>query len=545
MLSLKEILNLDILKEAKIRSGQDQLKQRRVKSVSVIEIPVENFVRPHEIVLSTGIGCGHDHELLQAFVKDVLASDPAALALATGPYISDIPDEVLRTAEARHFPIIEIPWKLRFADITQTILEALNDHRQKELEQSEKVQQQLLNLILHGGNLAGIAQLLYEKTKKPALIVDQNGIVRGTSHGADNLIERWNRHTAVHPGSESITHIENARDIRGMLTASVRSAASTQGLVLLEGQENLSSQRTVLLQHAATAAGLWFLRENAVEETQSRLYGDFVWELATEESNESWDLIRSRARSLQIDLDAPYVCLLGKIENETTASDDNSQSPLPQKMMQQINGLKESLNANIVATSRQETLLVFLETSPQSALESAHSFLQQLQERFTRRSLRTRVSWGIGENHAGVRAFHKSFQSARTALDIGSKQNPPGHHTCYADTRIYRALLNLGDHEEMRHMARDVIGSLIRYRRDKDIDLIETFNAYLRYKENVSQTARSLHLHRQSLVYRLQKIESLTECSLDDPDDVFLIDLCIKLWTAAMADPPSVSSRET
>ena len=39
-----------------------------------------------------------------------------------------------------------------------------------------------------------------------------------------------------------------------------------------------------------------------------------------------------------------------------------------------------------------------------------------------------------------------------------------------------------------------------------------------------------LNLHRQSLLYRLKKIESLTNLSLDNPDDVFLLNISIKVW---------------
>lgn len=62
------------------------------------------------------------------------------------------------------------------------------------------------------------------------------------------------------------------------------------------------------------------------------------------------------------------------------------------------------------------------------------------------------------------------------------------------------------------------------------MDLIGTFIAYNQFHGNVSQTARSLNLHRQSLLYRLRKIESLTGLSLIDPDDLFLLDLSIKIW---------------
>src|SRR5699024_6895471 len=129
--------------------------------------------------------------LLQRFVEDVIRSKAAALALATGHYIPQIPDNILLLGEQQQFPIIQIPWELRFTDLTQMILQELNERRQKELRQSEKAQQQLLNLILHGGDLSSIAQFVYERTRKPVIIVNQNGDVHGQSRGSEILIERW------------------------------------------------------------------------------------------------------------------------------------------------------------------------------------------------------------------------------------------------------------------------------------------------------------------------------------------------------------------
>ena len=69
---------------------------------------------------------------------------------------------------------------------------------------------------------------------------------------------------------------------------------------------------------------------------------------------------------------------------------------------------------------------------------------------------------------------------------------------------------------------------------ENEMYLIKTFTVYTKNKGNVSQTARELNLHRQSLLYRLRKIEALTKLSLIDPDDLFLLDLSIKIWTTGM-----------
>ena len=59
-LTIGDVLNLDIMKNAVVRAGRNFIKERYVQWISVIELPVENFVRQNELVLTTGIGCGED-----------------------------------------------------------------------------------------------------------------------------------------------------------------------------------------------------------------------------------------------------------------------------------------------------------------------------------------------------------------------------------------------------------------------------------------------------------------------------------------------------
>src|SRR5690606_29797991 len=110
-----------------------------------------------------------------------------------------------------------------------------------------------------------------------------------------------------------------------------------------------------------------------------------------------------------------------------------------------------------------------------------------------------------------------------------------GHRMLYSDTRIDRILLTLAQNEEMTEVIMATINPLVKYDKQRNMDLIGTLRSYNRNHGNVSQTARALNLHRQSLLYRLRKIESLTGLSLIDPDNLFLLDLSIKTWKIGVA----------
>lgn len=106
--------------------------------VSVIEVPVERFVRRNEFVLTTAMNVGHDLRLLTRFVRRIADCNAAALAIAIGPYVREVPQGVVAVATNRNLSLIEIrPWKLRFSEISERILQWLLDDqfRRKERDQ--------------------------------------------------------------------------------------------------------------------------------------------------------------------------------------------------------------------------------------------------------------------------------------------------------------------------------------------------------------------------------------------------------------------------
>lgn len=65
---------------------------------------------------------------------------------------------------------------------------------------------------------------------------------------------------------------------------------------------------------------------------------------------------------------------------------------------------------------------------------------------------------------------------------------------------------------------RGLLRPLQRYDNEHHGDLLATLAAYLRHGGNSTRTADALYLHRNSLRYRLARIQALTGMDPDDPD---------------------------
>jgi purine catabolism regulator len=544
-ITLKDVMNLNIMQTAEVRTAGYMLKEQLVESVSVMEIPVEDFIEKNEFVLSTAIGCGQTHEFRQ-FVEEVCLTGASALAIATGRHVMKIPDEILQFAEERRFPIIEIPWKVRFSEITEAILSELNTWQKNILKQSEELQKNLLQQFLEGASLSGAAETIRKAIGRPVLIIDHDKNIVGKSQRSQNLERQKNKmeryaNSLDDPAQANVSYcvqrpIQSSSRILGYLLVALPADTAEPAAFLGKGEEKL-------LEHALTASALWFTRESTIKEVEIRLKDDFVWSLA-KGVIPTWEAIQTRAKTLNHEVSKPYVCILGLPENLEMLfwkRKSGRQYTYQLWMGQTIRSIEETiaqvgkaLQKEVMITHQEDRFVIFLEIPVDRVQIAVHHFLDEVEGKLNKHLPDILLSWGIGENHAGTQCFHESFKDAKIALNVGKYQKEPGHRSTCANTSMYRALLSLADNKEIHEITLSTIGVLIDHDARRGLDLVRTLTTYIRHQSNVSKTSRFLNLHRQSLLYRLRKIETLTGRSLNDPDDLFLFDLSLKLWTTGL-----------
>jgi DNA-binding PucR family transcriptional regulator len=76
---------------------------------------------------------------------------------------------------------------------------------------------------------------------------------------------------------------------------------------------------------------------------------------------------------------------------------------------------------------------------------------------------------------------------------------------------------------------RGLLAPLLRYDREHHGDLVKTLDAYLRHGGNASRTANALYVHRNSLRYRLARIQALTDLDYDDADSRLALQVALLL----------------
>ena len=88
-------------------------------------------------------------------------------------------------------------------------------------------------------------------------------------------------------------------------------------------------------------------------------------------------------------------------------------------------------------------------------------------------------------------------------------------------------MFNNGNQQEILDYCNDILKKLEMYDQTNGAFLVETLLTYYKSGLNVGKTAEALYIHRNSLQYRLKKIEEILEVDLEDSMEYLDIVNCI------------------
>ncbi len=545
----KEILEFPVLRSAHLRTVKSW-GDRRVRWVSVIEMPVEDFVREDEFVLTSAMGCNEAPKLLEQLVCDVAASKAAALGIATGYYIPEIPARVIALAEERELPILEIPWEVRFSEIGHAVSDALRKAELGTLEAAQEIQADVLDLILRGASPADVATAISRRLQMPTLIADARGEVVGRGSGSHRLEElfREAQGTASPDAPHPTPSVPVEIPLHGcrLLQYPIGSTQGVDGYLVLHdtskaGVFAFGWRERQMVEHAATACAFWFLNQSAMRGAEMRSRAAFIWNLA--KGQIAPDEALSTGARLGLHLERRHICIVGHADNQEEEGVAGGGvldrvDRVHHAVEEVIARASEALGLRVVLSYQRETFLVYVEATEDEALQPAHRLLDRVDRQLLEVMPRLVISWGIASQQPGAAAFAAGYKAALEALDIGYRQNGVGHRTAAREVRLYRTLLRIAEDPEVQEFVRELLDRLADYDHKKGGELVVTLSTFLRTRGQISETARLLNLHRQSLVYRINKIESLTGRSLSDPENWFLFGLAIRIATLKAAQAP-------
>jgi len=140
-----------------------------------------------------------------------------------------------------------------------------------------------------------------------------------------------------------------------------------------------------------------------------------------------------------------------------------------------------------------------------------------------------RVSVGIGEYHQGINGLRKSFKEATLALILGTKLERAGDIYHIDNLGIGTLLSKIPDETQQDFMKHTIHSKRNIGRKEINKTLLRTLKSYFDHNLSISKTAKSIFIHRNTLLYRLRKVKEITGLDPKNFDDAVQLRIALKM----------------
>lgn len=140
-----------------------------------------------------------------------------------------------------------------------------------------------------------------------------------------------------------------------------------------------------------------------------------------------------------------------------------------------------------------------------------------------------KILLGIGTSTSNMKDYYVSYQQALLALNVMNIRMKHISFSLYEDLGAYTILHHLDQSNAVNLFIKSQLDPLLTYTENKNIDLYHTLYVFLQNNGNIKSTSDELFIHRSSLLYRLEKIESLLNVDLNDAEIRFNLMMAFKL----------------
>ena len=458
--------------------------------------------------------------------------------------IGDASSESIAIAERMMVPLLRLPESVHLGDVQQGVVRFILDQRTLLHERQQDLHTQLMELALAGAGTPAIVDRLAQITGHAVAWQSAEGRVgHATAAAAGDgllagleaeagLVRRWAEGVVVAASDPPVHEFKLPVPGLSRLVAPVPVRDGIGGyLSVIAPEAELDQLTRLAVSRAASACAIELDRERAVLQARDELEGEFLESLlAGTYSSET--AVRHRAQRLGFDLAGDAIVLVARVDGPaepvTRARRDQllagAQGWIRRRAPAALCALRQGAAVAVLPLPAGGEPVDLRRLAADLRLECAGAAGAE-------------VSVGVGRPKEGIAGVRASYREAEQSLTMGVRLFGSGRTVAFPDLGLYRLLFAMQGQAELREFYDDQVRALADYDKRTGAGLMATLEAFFRCHGSPTEIAARLHLHRNTVLYRLRRIEDIGGLRLDDPETRLNLHLCLKVREVLQAAP--------
>ncbi|MFF8994807.1 helix-turn-helix domain-containing protein [Streptomyces sp. NPDC014983] len=381
------------------------------------------------------------------------------------------------------------------------------------MQRAAESHDRLTDLVLRGGDVSDVAAAVAGLLKGDVAVHDGSGwpltaigggaFTRGTDDpgGAAEA-------AALVAAAESSRAAAHAVFRDGRWVCAVLAGQELLGCLVLYGRPELDDPDRRLFERSSVVTSLLLLLRRSVAETENRVRGDLVTDLLTAPDRDPAGLV-ARGHRLGIDLDRPHFLLVAR-------TGDAARERLADAAVQYLFG------CGGVSAVHEGAVVLLLPCAGPGPGEAARAAASQLG-----RLAGAEVTVAGAGPAAGPRAIADAHAEGVRCLKAMHVLGRAGGGACAAELGFVGVLL--GDDHDVDGFVAATLGPLLEYDAQRGTHLVRTLRAYFGCGGSLTRAKEELHVHVNTVVQRLDRIQALLGPGWNTPEQTLELQLALRL----------------
>lgn len=547
-MKLTDLLNKPAFCDIEILAGKNGLS-REIKNVTMMDAPdIIDFLFEKDFLVTTAYHLKDDSALLLELVQSMHKQKCAGLGIKTHRFLEQIPENVIQFADEHQFPIMQIPLEKSLGEIVNATLHYILNERTTDLMTAFETHRKFTQHILKGKGIKRLLDDLSNMIGQRVILLDQHFQTHASSHSkhpiSEFVMNLYAEEFRLFLNSTACTCFSSRYTEEVFCAFPIHTPIGKPAFLIALGSLPIHDKNLLLtIEQATNVLSFELMRENTERQYARRARNEFFLNMV-EGRITSKEEIASRAKEFSLQNEQPCLMFLGKVDQ------DDVHKTFTQHQLE-TDYLYEFLETEITKAPFMAQLFVkgdhciLIMEAGDSNVEfrsQAISYLKRLQANIANIFKKT-MSFGISNISHQLINMPNAYKEALSAYHTGLLSAKAQFIQIHRPKDVSE-MLRIIPGKDLQEFCDHIFQGLSSKKQEEDEQiLLHTLSVYLETHCQISETAKRLFVHRNTVIYRLEKCEELLGRSLKDADTTFHLRLAFRIKSILHTQKPAAGAK--
>jgi len=443
----------------------------------------------------------------------------------------------LAESKARDLPVLALSGDVRIREVEKSIISLLVNRKGQIERRGTQIYRQLTQISSRNEGMKGLLAAMARLTKKTIIVHDKR--LHALAHKLqpefagvwddiefflkkqDNLpVELHDRHRVAEVDPPVLMQALPVSGVARLVAPIITNSLGRGYLSIIGRESDLDEIDQLVCEHGAAACALEMAKQKAVNETEKRLRGTFLDRLLLGDVSQQ-EAIRQGER-FNHDMTQTHVAFVLSWRGDS--------QPSLRRLATIVNAIiaRRQTPALVWMRVREGEVVVFHATDFENPIDASLALSDAFSQEINRQYPLNPIAIGLGQVARDVNVWRSSYRDAVQAKELAERLQTD-IPLFIGDLGVYQLILSLSDRDKLADFCEVILGTLSEYDSRQKADLIKTLEAFFNCHGNLSQTAESLIVHRNTLLYRMNRINEIAGIDLNRPETRLALHLALTI----------------